>query len=59
MLTRGVALNANLWPYITVAFAGGLAGAHLGSRKFNTEALKYTLAMVLVVAAYKLLLTTA
>lgn len=59
MLTQGITLNANMWAYIGVAFGGGLMGAYLGSKRLNQDALKYVLATVLVVAAYKLLFTTA
>jgi len=34
-------------------------GAYLGSKKFNQDVLKYVLATVLLVAAYKLLFTSA
>ncbi len=59
MLTQGITLNANMWLYIAVAFAGGLLGAYLGSKKLNQEGLKYVLATVLLMAAYKLLFTSA
>lgn len=59
MLTQGITLNANMWLYIVVAFGGGLLGAYLGSKKLNQDALKYVLATVLLVAAYKLLFTAA
>ena len=59
MLTQGIAFNADMWLYIIVAFTGGLLGAYLGSKKLNQDGLKYVLATVLVVAAYKLLFTTA
>ncbi|WP_028297935.1 sulfite exporter TauE/SafE family protein [Olivibacter sitiensis] len=59
MLTQGITFNADMWLYIGVAFGGGLLGAYLGSKKLNQDALKYVLATVLVVAAYKLLFTTA
>ncbi len=45
--------------YIVIAFSGGLLGAYLGSKKFNQDVLKYVLATVLLVAAYKLLFTSA
>lgn len=57
MLTQGVTFTAGMWSYITVAFAGGLLGAYIGAKKFNHEILKYVLATVLLVAAYKLLFT--
>lgn len=59
MLTQGITFNADMWIYIGIAFAGGLLGAYLGSKKLNQDTLKYVLATVLVVAAYKLLFTTA
>jgi uncharacterized membrane protein YfcA len=59
ILTQGIRFNTNMWMYIAVAFCGGLAGAYLGSKKLKQEALKYVLATVLLVAAYKLLFTTA
>jgi len=59
MLTRGITFTADMWVYVAVAFAGGLAGAYLGSKKLHQNALKYLLASVLLVAAYKLLFTTA
>ncbi|WP_293956622.1 MULTISPECIES: sulfite exporter TauE/SafE family protein [unclassified Sphingobacterium] len=59
MLTQGITFNADMWIYISVAFAGGLLGAYVGSKKLNQDGLKYVLATVLVVAAYKLLFTTA
>lgn len=57
MLTQGVTFTAGMWSYIAVAFAGGLLGAYIGAKKFNHEILKYVLATVLLVAAYKLLFT--
>ncbi|WP_312362367.1 sulfite exporter TauE/SafE family protein [Sphingobacterium sp.] len=59
MLTQGITFTSNMWLYVAVAFAGGLAGAYLGSKKLNQNALKYVLATVLMMAAYKLLFTTA
>lgn len=59
MLTQGVTLTVDMWWYIAVAFAGGLVGAYIGAKKFNQEILKYVLATVLLVAAYKLLFTGA
>jgi len=42
-----------------VAFVGGLGGAYFGALKFNQNILKYSLAIVLAVASYKLIFTTA
>lgn len=57
--TKGITFTPNMAMYVAVAFTGGLLGAYLGSIKFNQNILKYTLATVLLVASYKLLLTTA
>jgi len=59
MLTQGITLTSNMILYIVIAFSGGLLGAYLGSKKFNQDVLKYVLATVLIVAAYKLLFTSA
>lgn len=59
MLTQGISFNVHMWAYVAVAFVGGLLGAYLGSKKLNQDVLKYVLATVLLVAAYKLLFTTA
>ncbi|WP_447768689.1 sulfite exporter TauE/SafE family protein [Sphingobacterium faecium] len=59
MLTQGISLSSNMILYIVIAFSGGLLGAYMGSKKFNQEVLKYILATVLLMAAYKLLLTSA
>lgn len=40
---------------LTIAFVGGLCGAFLGSLKFDQKVLKYILAAVLMLAAFKLL----
>ncbi|MDF2475448.1 MAG: hypothetical protein K0S24_931 [Sphingobacterium sp.] len=59
MLTKGISFNVHMWVYIAVAFSGGLLGAYLGSKILKQDVLKYVLATVLLVAAYKLLFTTA
>lgn len=59
MLTKGISFNVHMWGYIAVAFSGGLLGAYLGSKILKQDVLKYVLATVLLVAAYKLLFTTA
>ena len=42
---------------LLVAFAGGLAGAYFGVKKFDTLVLKRLLALVLAIASIKLLTT--
>lgn len=54
-LLRGVHFSPNMLLYVSVAFAGGLLGAYLGSLKFRQDLLKNILASVLMMAAYKLL----
>lgn len=54
--SRGVQLPDYGLLWIAVAIIGGLIGSQLGSRYFNTLSLRRTLAGVLVIAAFKLVL---
>jgi uncharacterized membrane protein YfcA len=45
-----------LWPLLLAALFGGLVGAHLGANHFSGRVLKRVLAIVLLIAAAKLLL---
>lgn len=58
-LTKGIHFSPDMFVYVAVAFTGGLCGAYFGSLKFNQNILKYSLAAVLMLAAYKLLFTHA
>jgi uncharacterized protein len=58
-LTKGIYFSTDMVAYVVVAFVGGLAGAYFGALKFGQNILKYLLAAVLVLAAYKLLFTAA
>lgn len=58
-LQQGITFSNDMYAYVGIAFAGGLCGAYFGSLKFNQVILKNVLALVLIVAAYKLLFTTA
>jgi len=58
-LTKGIQFSTDMYAYVAIAFTGGLCGAYFGSLKFNQNILKYVLAIVLMLAAYKLLFTTA
>jgi len=58
-LTRGINFSPDMYAYVGVAFVGGICGAYYGSLKFRNNILKYMLAVVLIVAAYKLLFTKA
>lgn len=56
---KGIQWTADMLGYVAIAFLGGLLGAWLGSVKFNQHVLKYALALVLLMAAVKLIFTTA
>ncbi len=58
-LTKGIQFSADMYAYVAVAFIGGLCGAYFGALKFKQVILKNMLAVVLIVAAYKLLFTGA
>ena len=58
-LTKVITFSTGMLSYVLVAFAGGLCGAYLGSFKFQQATLKYVLAFVLALAAFKLLFTQA
>ncbi|MES1213898.1 MAG: sulfite exporter TauE/SafE family protein, partial [Bacteroidota bacterium] len=56
-LFKGIHFSPDMFAYVGIAFTGGLCGAYFGSLKFNQNILKYVLAVVLMLAAYKLLFT--
>ncbi|HEY1009003.1 MAG: sulfite exporter TauE/SafE family protein [Daejeonella sp.] len=56
-LTKGINFSPDMLGYVSVAFAGGLCGAYLGALKFNQNILKNTLAVVLMMAGWKLIFT--
>lgn len=58
-LTKGIQFTTDMYSYVVVAFIGGLCGAYFGALKFRQPILKNVLATVLLLAAYKLLFTTA
>jgi len=58
-LTKGIHFGPGMVIYVAIAFAGGISGAYYGSLRFKHSVLKYMLASVLMVAAYKLLFTNA
>lgn len=58
-LTRGIHFSTDMYTYVIIAFIAGLCGAYFGSLKFKQTILKNTLAVVLMLAAYKLLFTHA
>lgn len=58
-LSKGIHFSTDMFLYVAIAFAGGIGGAYLGSLRFNQGVLKNVLAMVLLLASYKLLFTHA
>jgi hypothetical protein len=58
-LQKGIQFSNDMYAYVAIAFAGGLAGAWFGALKFKQNILKNILATVLMLAAYKLLFTHA
>jgi len=58
-LTQGVTFSPDMFTYVAIAFSGGLLGAYLGAIKFPQNILKNILAIVLALAAYKLIFTGA
>lgn len=53
--TKGIQITSGMYSLVVVAFIGGLCGAFLGSLRFDQKVLKYILAAVLMLAAFKLL----
>lgn len=58
-LRKGIEFSPDMYAYVAIAFVGGIFGAYFGSLKFKQTILKYLLAVVLMMAAYKLLFTSA
>ncbi len=56
-LSHGIKIEPQMISFVLIAFVGGLVGAWLGSLRFNQQVLKYTLAVVLLMASVKLILT--
>ncbi len=54
--TSGVNLTSQSYILVAIAFVGGFFGSYYGSKKFNSQHLRYLLALVLIIASAKLLL---
>lgn len=50
-----IEFDAQLWVLMPLTIAGGALGAYFGAKKFNYTAVKYTLTVVLFIAAIKLI----
>jgi uncharacterized membrane protein YfcA len=57
-ISKGIRFTPDMVSYTAVAFIGGLIGAYLGAKKFNQDILKVLLALVLLIASYKLIWTS-
>jgi uncharacterized membrane protein YfcA len=55
--TKGIQFTPQMYTYVAIAFVGGLAGAYLGALKMNQVVLKNILALVILLAAIKLITT--
>ena len=53
-VVAGMEISPNIISWVLVAFAGGILGSYVGSRKVTLIQLKYVLALVLVLASVKL-----
>ncbi|MEP6749592.1 MAG: sulfite exporter TauE/SafE family protein [Bacteroidota bacterium] len=56
-LQKGIKFSPDMIAFVAIAFVAGLLGAYFGSLKFKQHILKYVLAGVLMLAAFKLLIT--
>jgi uncharacterized membrane protein YfcA len=57
--SKGIQFSPGMYAFVGIAVAGGLLGSWLGALKFRQVILKNILAVVLMLAAYKLLFTHA
>jgi uncharacterized membrane protein YfcA len=55
-LTKGITFSPDMTGLVVVAFCGGLLGSYFGAIRFPQRAIKFLLATVLAVAAFKLFL---
>lgn len=53
--TSGVTLSSQSFVLVAIAFTGGFFGSYYGSKKFNNQRLRYLLAVVLIIACFKLI----
>ena len=57
--TKGIQFNSAMVVYVLIAFVGGLLGAYFGAVRFKQSILKNILAIVLLLAAVKLIFSGA
>ena len=56
-ISKGYRADLQIVNFIAIAFVGGLIGAWMGSLRLNQQVLKITLAIILLLASIKLLVT--
>jgi uncharacterized membrane protein YfcA len=57
LFTKGFEFKTEMGWMIVLALIGGIAGAHFGANKFKSELLNKVLAIVLIIASIKLIIT--
>lgn len=57
LLSRGVAIDNNIYIWLLITISGGIAGAYIGRKQLSNNVLKKILAFVLIIASVKLLTT--
>lgn len=55
MALEGLQFNAQIYLWLLIVMIGALSGGYLGSKKLNSDTLKYILSIVLLIAGAKLL----
>jgi len=56
-LSTGISLSRESFILVAIAMIGGVLGGYFGSKKLNNQKLRYILALVLVMASFKLFFT--
>lgn len=56
-LSTGISLSKDSFILVAIAIIGGVLGGYFGSKKLNNQKLRYILALVLVMASFKLFFT--
>lgn len=57
LISKGTAIDGQIYNWVLIAITGGMAGAYIGRKLLSTKSLKVILALVLVIASIKLLTT--
>ncbi len=57
LVSKGISIDSTIYLWIAIAVAGGIAGSYFGAKKFNSLVLKKVLAVVLVIASFKLIVS--